>query len=323
MQTTPSIVIVDDTKFSSAVVERYLKAHGFADIRLADSAIEAINLIKKRPADILLADWLMPGMDGLALTQLVRELDTRRGTFTYVMLLTAKESSDDLNHAFSKGVDDFIGKTMLKTQLLPRIYAAARISSLQNESLKREHQVREKYKRLLGFTRIDPVTQVANKQHLEAQLDRYLAQLRGRSGHVGLLLCRLDAMEELSRKLPRSEQQHLLASIAKRLQDIARPMDEVARTSEDTFAIALYSQSEDFVAQNLIRRVQDQLFIKAYKTSAGYMHLNGTLQFDILDDASPVPTDGDTLLTSAELRLEDLRDSYNVYYWEHDKLAFA
>ncbi|MFQ3283012.1 MAG: sigma-B regulation protein RsbU (phosphoserine phosphatase), partial [Reinekea sp.] len=52
-----SIMIVDDTKFSSAVVKKYLDSVGFTDIRIADNAIDAISMLKSRNADILLADW--------------------------------------------------------------------------------------------------------------------------------------------------------------------------------------------------------------------------------------------------------------------------
>ena len=88
-----SIMIVDDTKFSSAVVRKLLQLDGFTDIRVADTAIDALAMLKQRNADVLLADWLMPGMDGLELTQLVRELNRRKNVVSYIFLLTAKEEN--------------------------------------------------------------------------------------------------------------------------------------------------------------------------------------------------------------------------------------
>jgi sigma-B regulation protein RsbU (phosphoserine phosphatase) len=318
-----SIMIVDDTKFSSAVVKKYLDSVGFTDIRIADNAIDAISMLKSRNADILLADWLMPGMDGLALTQLVRELNRRKNEFTYIMLLTAKEETNDLKEAFASGVDDFIGKTTLKSQLLPRVYAAQRISQVQNTLLKREQKIKDQYKRLSILNRTDPTTGVGNLKYLEHQLSRYLKQHKGRSGHIGLLLCRIDGYQELRQTKDRSELNGLLKLVGKRLQDVARPLDDVARISEDTFAIVLYGHEPTFITQTLIRRVQDSVFVKAYPTVGNFCHLSGTLQYDIVDSVTATPADATSFLSEALTRLNDLAAGYSVFFWEDDHISYA
>ncbi|HET8707293.1 MAG TPA: response regulator, partial [Pseudomonadales bacterium] len=70
-----SILVVDDAKFSSVVISRTLQNAGYQDIRTANSAREALNMIEQRPVHVLIADWLMPEMDGLQLTQEVRQYD--------------------------------------------------------------------------------------------------------------------------------------------------------------------------------------------------------------------------------------------------------
>ncbi|MBU2862863.1 response regulator [Reinekea forsetii] len=320
---TASIMIVDDTKFSSAVVKKYLDATGFTDIRIADNAIDAISMLKERNADILLADWLMPGMDGLALTQLVRELNRRKNEFTYIMLLTAKEETTDLKEAFASGVDDFIGKTSLKNQLLPRIYAAQRISQVQNSLLQRERKIKEQYKKLSILNRTDPTTGVGNLKFLEHQLSRYLKQHKGRSGHLGLLLCRIDNFESIRKLKDRKDSNHLLKLIGKRLQDVARPLDDVARINESTFAIALYGHEPSFITQALVRRVQDSLFVKAYPVGGDYHHLKGTLQYDIVDSSTATPADASSFLAQALDRLNNLVEGHSVFFWEDDEISYA
>ncbi|HAQ26671.1 MAG TPA: diguanylate cyclase, partial [Pseudomonas sp.] len=79
-----SILVVDDAKFSSVMIGRALSKAGYQDIRFADSASAALALIEQRPANVLLADWLMPEMDGLELTAQVRQQDEMSAHYTYV-----------------------------------------------------------------------------------------------------------------------------------------------------------------------------------------------------------------------------------------------
>lgn len=54
-----SILVVDDAKFSSAMIGRALSQAGYQDIRFASSASEALQQLEQRPVSVLLADWLM------------------------------------------------------------------------------------------------------------------------------------------------------------------------------------------------------------------------------------------------------------------------
>jgi len=62
------ILVVDDARFSSAVVSRTLKQAGYRDVRVVNAAPQALKSLEERPVSVLIADWLMPDMDGLELT---------------------------------------------------------------------------------------------------------------------------------------------------------------------------------------------------------------------------------------------------------------
>ena len=89
-----SILVVDDAKFSSVMIGRALTKAGYEDIRFANSASAALELIEQRPANVLLADWLMPEMDGLELTAQVRQQDEMSDHYTYIILLTGRDGQD-------------------------------------------------------------------------------------------------------------------------------------------------------------------------------------------------------------------------------------
>jgi len=323
MQASPtSILIVDDTKFSSAVVKKALQLDGFSDIRVAKNALDALSMIKERNADVLIADWLMPGMDGLELTQLVRELNRRKNKFTYVVLLTAKEENEDLKEAFAKGVDDFVGKTNLKNHLLPRVHAAQRISRFQNSLLKRELSLKEQFRGLTLMNRIDPATGIGNLQFMEQQLSRYLKQHKGRSGCIGILMCRIDNLPELRSQYGDVFKNQILKQASERLQEAARPMDDVARINENTLVLALYGNDSNFITHKLIRRVQDALLTKAYSTKDGYATLEGTVQYDVIDADGDTPQIAAEVIASALERLNQLDQGQSIHFWDQtSKLA--
>jgi len=313
-----SIMIVDDTKFSSAVVRKLLQLDGFTDIRVAESAIDALSMLKQRNADVLLADWLMPGMDGLELTQLVRELNRRKNMFTYIVLLTAKEENDDLKEAFAQGVDDFVGKTSMKTHLLPRVHAAQRISRFQNSLLQRELALKEQFRALTLMNQIDPATGIGNLQFMEQQLSRYLKQHKGRNGHIGLLLCRFDNLAALSEQHDESFKNQLLKAAGDRLRETARPMDDIARINDNTLALSLYGNESSFTTHKLVRRVQDALLIRAYSTSMGFTSLIGTLHYEVIDANGNTPQTATEVVSAALEHLNLMSDGQSVHLWSPD-----
>jgi len=319
-----AIMIVDDTKFSSAIIQRMLVKAGFTDIRITDNALDALDAVKQRPVEIMLADWLMPGMDGLELTQLVRELDRHRGCFTYVMLLTAKENDEALQEAFAKGVDDFIGKTHLKTQLLARVHAAQRLTKLHNSLLQREQQLKNQFRVVTRMNRLDATTGLGNAQHLRHQLDRTLIHIKGRTGQMGLILCRLDNLNELVPKGGgRSLRNEVIREACQRLTEHTRPLDDTARLSENIIGVLLHSTASSVSTRKLIRRLYDALFTKAYSTSAGFVSLTGCIQLDLADAAQPLPASAEWMLDQALLRLQHIsvEQRHGIHVWQNGQSA--
>ena len=89
-----SIVIVDDLQFSRIVVKTALKKAGYDGVRLADSATRALAMLQDQPADVVLADWMMPEMSGIELCRRIRAAELPR--YIYFILVTSREAVDDL-----------------------------------------------------------------------------------------------------------------------------------------------------------------------------------------------------------------------------------
>jgi len=119
-----SIIVVDDLQFSREVVKSGLTKSGYSDIRTASAADEALYLLNERRAHVVLADFWMPGMNGLELTDLIRRWDENNDRYTGIVLLTAEDTASSIVVAFDRGVDDFISKSANQFELAARVFGA-------------------------------------------------------------------------------------------------------------------------------------------------------------------------------------------------------
>lgn len=276
------VVIVDDARFTLEMLRRVLQSTGFTDLRVAASAEEALAMLRERRAGILVADWLMPEMDGLTLTRHVRQLDEDSDHYTYVILLTAKEGLASLTEAFDSGVDDFINKSPDNQELLARIHAAGRISQLQNDLLAANRQVQQ-LRREAATENFDPTTGFGNRDYVEAELENLLRHTEGRGGNACILLVRLTNAEALRSQYGQLAVGELLATMAQRLSRGVRPLDRIGAMDGTTFAVLMYQEGGDGCHPNTFRRLHQALKLRAYRTSEGFISAEAAVALCSLD----------------------------------------
>jgi DNA-binding response OmpR family regulator len=113
-----SLLVVDDDAFIARLLEIECMAAGY-DVRTAGSGDRALELAQERCPDLILADVMMPNMDGFELTRRLR-MDERTAA-AKVILLTARGLSADRLEAFAVGADDYVIKPFDTPELLARI----------------------------------------------------------------------------------------------------------------------------------------------------------------------------------------------------------
>ncbi len=285
-----SILVVDDTKFSSAMVNRVIARAGYQDVRHANSAANALKLIEERPAHILIADWLMPEMDGLELTQRVRQIDEAGNHFTYVMLLTAREGVDALAVAFEQGVDDFVNKSHMQDQLLPRLLSAERITTLQNRLLVENQHLIEANAKLKKLSPFDGLTGLGNRDYATRRLGETLKHVSSRGGAACYLLITIGSIETLRKQYPPAIMSQVLLAVGRRLRQLVRPLDVVTRISPNQFAIITHQPDIAHCSGQSYRRIFDGINLKAFKTTAGFISVKTTMSIAACDEDSLAPS---------------------------------
>jgi diguanylate cyclase (GGDEF)-like protein len=117
------VLVVDDDPFIARLLEIELRAAGY-DVRVAGDGVQALEAAQERSPDLVLADVMMPNMDGFELTRRLRQ-DPRTASVSVIML-TARGLSADKLEGFSVGADDYIVKPFDTPELLARIRGVLR-----------------------------------------------------------------------------------------------------------------------------------------------------------------------------------------------------
>nr|WP_081805373.1 SpoIIE family protein phosphatase [Actibacterium mucosum] len=155
-----TVLLVDDSRVQRRIVRALLARWGYEVIEAATGA-EALDICATHPVDIIISDWMMPGMNGLEFCSRFRKLD--REGYGYFILLTSKSETEEMVHGLEVGADDFLTKPVNAAELKARLTSGERV-------LKMESQLNEKNQIIT-----DALTEL---QGLYDAIDRDLLQAR-------------------------------------------------------------------------------------------------------------------------------------------------
>jgi phosphoserine phosphatase RsbU/P len=154
------VLIVDDSRAQRRILQMQLSRWGY-EVSEAASGEEALALCQARDFDIILSDWMMPGISGLEFCKAFRALP--REGYGYFVLLTSKSEKTEIADGLENGADDFVSKPVNSDELRARLRAGERILGMQDELVEKN--------RLIGST-------LGKLQSLYDSLDRDLIEAR-------------------------------------------------------------------------------------------------------------------------------------------------
>ncbi len=125
-----TVLVVDDNAENRALAEATLEDEGFT-VRLASSGAEALEAFEREPADCVVLDIRMPGMDGIDVCHRLRELPA--GADVPILFLTAQRDVDTFDRARDAGGDDFLTKPVRPSELITRVGTATKLRRISNE----------------------------------------------------------------------------------------------------------------------------------------------------------------------------------------------
>ena len=129
------VLIAEDRSIDRLVVQGAIEGLGHQCL-VASTGIEAWELFQAQGADVIVSDWIMPGLDGPELCHRVR---ARKGEpYTYFILLTMLDDQQHTLAGMQAGADDYLTKPLEIDELEARLVAAARVTALHRQLSWRE-----------------------------------------------------------------------------------------------------------------------------------------------------------------------------------------
>ena len=163
------ILIVDDDLFMRKILVRYLERENYRVVE-AENGMEALKIYQERQPDMILLDALMPVLDGFECCSRLQKLPN--GDHTPVLIITALEDRESVDHAYEVGASDYVTKPIHWAVLRQRVRRLLEQSNLRIQLEAANQQLAVVIEELRRLVSIDGLTQVANRRCLDEYLDQ-------------------------------------------------------------------------------------------------------------------------------------------------------
>jgi sigma-B regulation protein RsbU (phosphoserine phosphatase) len=124
------VLVVDDSRAQRQVLARGLERGGYTVFE-AESGLDGLDICRATHVDIILSDWMMPGMNGIEFCRAYRALGLDH--YGYFILLTSKADKADVAAGLDVGADDFLTKPVSPAELGARLRAGVRVLTMEHE----------------------------------------------------------------------------------------------------------------------------------------------------------------------------------------------
>lgn len=246
-----TVLIAEDDAMFRRLLERQLQSWSFQVIAVNDGE-EAWEILQQPDVpDLLILDWMMPGIDGIELCRRVRAQE--RDRYPYVLLLTGKDEKQDVIEGLNSGANDYLTKPFDIGELRARLRAGKRIISLQQQLI----QARE----ALRFEAThDALTGVWSRGATLHLLGNEMQRGIRANTSTGILMVDLDHFKTVNDTYGHLIGDEVLKEAANRISQAVRSYDFVGRYGGEEFLAILASRTLDdlrMVAERIRAAIAD------------------------------------------------------------------
>ncbi len=270
---TPQVLVIDDDMVMRLLANEALTQAGFSVIE-AEDGLSGFSMFQSFPADIILLDIVMPGMDGFEVCHAIRTLPI--GEHVPIIMMTGLDDVEAIDRAYEVGGTDFITKPINYAILGHRVRYILR-------SKETADKLRDQEKKFAQLAYFDEVTGLPNRSSFKQRLAHAIKQTKLNDSILAVLFLDLDHFKRINDTMGHSIGDKLLREVAKRLNKHVRPDDIVslnatthieqysprkmiARLGGDEFVILLTDLHEEedaaLVAERITVALSEPFFIE-------------------------------------------------------------
>jgi two-component system cell cycle response regulator len=270
------VLIVDDDPLTREHLSLLVQAAGY-EVVTAESGRDALFSLHRDYCPIVVSDWQMPDMDGLELCRAIRA-ESFPG-YVYVLLLTARDSQQDIVNGLDAGADDYLTKRVTEAELMARLRTAKRIISL-------EQSLRETVEEKRRQATTDALTGANNRLYFDKHLSRELKRVRRFGGPLSVLLLDIDHFKSINDRFGHGVGDEVLVQFAERLRAaLPREYDWSARIGGEEFAVVL-PQTDAGGAMTVAEKLRQYIAAAPVATEAGNLKVTVSIGVASIDAAT-------------------------------------
>ena len=224
------ILIAEDDITSRRVLETALNKWGYTVESTCDGN-EAWEKLQDTDAPrLLILDWMMPGMEGIDVCEKLRTKSLANESYTYVILLTAKDEKAEIVMGIEAGADDYVVKPFDPEELRVRVRAGERIIDLQSKLLAAKEA-------LAVQASHDPLTGIFNRRAIFRVLNTELSRVRRDNKALSIVMCDIDHFKNVNDTFGHQIGDEVLCRFVERIHAVVRDYDHVGRYGGEEFLI--------------------------------------------------------------------------------------
>ena len=225
-----SVLVAEDDPIFRHLLQSWLRRWNYRVVT-ADNGLDAWKMIQQKDSpQMVVLDWIMPGMDGLELCHRIRQ--EGNSPYRYILLLTAKDRTDDVVAGLDAGADDYLTKPFDFEELSARMRAGKRILNLQNDLL-------EAHSSLQFESAHDPLTGLWNRRAILQLLQKELERRSRTGAPLSVMMADIDHFKEINDTHGHLAGDAVLQETARRLAGAVRSYDSVGRYGGEEFLILI------------------------------------------------------------------------------------
>jgi len=193
----PRVLLAEDHPPSRQALKALLERHGFS-VSAVGTGTEARDILTDfDPPTLALIDWMLPEVTGLELCRAVRAQDAQH--YVYFIVITARDTVEDLSEAFAAGADDFIRKPFEPVELLARLKSGQRIIELEHRLADRVEEIEKALARVRALERLLPICMYCKRVRKDTtywqEIDEYIHLQTGTDFSHGICPDCMSAMQ--------------------------------------------------------------------------------------------------------------------------------
>jgi two-component system cell cycle response regulator len=264
------ILIADDEALSRRLLEKTLERAGYEVIAVENGRAAVRQLCQADGPRLALLDWVMPELDGPGVCREVRRQQDE--SYVYMVLLTSKESKEDIVAGLESGADDYLTKPFNVDELKARLRTGERILHLEGRLVEAREMMRFKATH-------DALTSIWNRGVIVDLLGRELMRSQRESGCTIVLLGDVDHFKSVNDTHGHLVGDEVLQEISRRLLLSIRSYDFVGRYGGEEFLLVLNNCKPQF-GEARAEDIRKIVGSRPIQTLAG--PLNITMSFGLL-----------------------------------------